>query len=499
MSENKKSLAIKIAALILYSAVIFIGALYHEYWFDEAQAWVIARDCDIPGILAIMRQEGHPPLWHLILHIFASMGLPVFALGVISWAVSVVTAAIVIFRMPAKPYLKAAMLMSGGMIYINSVVSRSYCLINLILVITAIIFPERKSRPVLFGLLVALLANTHVMMCGLVGIYGIYMLYDLFSGWKSSTKKQNTLSIAGLGIAGLGVIALVLPLLGSMSSNAFAAGTEYTVSGVVYSLAYSLSDICGSAAGQVLPFAVRTVLAALLQIFVVVLIVFCHGKKRTFGAMLVFSALFIVVTEVIWYSSPNRGAVYVFTLAAIYVSGRDEKEKPPKSRDTRSAFIKKLSVYDEKIRGALPAVMSAALFVTTPVGVYYYVRDISEDFYPSAKTAAFINENISETALLVTDDDTYSDIAAYLPGRKLYSIANASFYTYGRHEIITEHNNDAVARVLRGYDEIYLISYDNNTGDVVYKSPECINFYRGSFSYSISRLDENDVHVIIGQ
>ncbi len=497
--KSKKSLVIKTAALVLYSAVILIGAVFHEYWFDEAQAWVIARDCDIKGIFAIMRQEGHPALWHLILHIFASAGAPVYALGAVSLAVSSVTAALIIFRLPAKPYLKAALLMSGGMIYINSIVSRTYCLIDLILVMIAIIYPERRKRPVLFGLLVALLANTHVMMCGLVGIYGIYMLYDLFSGLKSSTKKQNALKIAGLGIAGLGVAALVLPLLGCMSSNAIAAENEYTLSGVLYSLFTSLADISGSAAGQVLPFAVRTVLSVLLEIFIVIIFVFGRKKKSAFFAMLMFTAMFIVVNEVIWYSSPNRGAVFVFTLAAIYVSGRDEKEKPREKRGIESELVKKLSVYDKKISGSLSAVMSAALFATTPIGVYYYARDISGDFFPSAKTAAFINENISPDALLLTYTDAFPDIAAYLPGRTLYSLANADHYTYGRHEIITEHDKSAVANVLGKYDEIYLISYDADVGEVLYESPESVNFYLGSVTYYVTKLEEKDISGIIGQ
>ena len=54
--------------LLIYVVLIFIVVLNHEQWADEAQAWLLARDSSLFGLLfKNMRYEGHPPLWHLIL------------------------------------------------------------------------------------------------------------------------------------------------------------------------------------------------------------------------------------------------------------------------------------------------------------------------------------------------------------------------------------------------------------------------------------------------
>lgn len=60
----KKNKIIKILSLAAYSLFILALVLNHEYWFDEAQAWNIARDNDIIGIFGMIKYEGHPPLWH---------------------------------------------------------------------------------------------------------------------------------------------------------------------------------------------------------------------------------------------------------------------------------------------------------------------------------------------------------------------------------------------------------------------------------------------------
>jgi len=41
---------------------------FHEPWFDEVQAWMIARCATIKELLTVIpHYEGHPPLWHMIL------------------------------------------------------------------------------------------------------------------------------------------------------------------------------------------------------------------------------------------------------------------------------------------------------------------------------------------------------------------------------------------------------------------------------------------------
>ena len=55
-----------VLALCLYALAILVVGAQHEAWFDEAQAWLIARDATpLEIITRYAHYEGSPPLWHL--------------------------------------------------------------------------------------------------------------------------------------------------------------------------------------------------------------------------------------------------------------------------------------------------------------------------------------------------------------------------------------------------------------------------------------------------
>lgn len=62
---------------IAYVTVTVTVSCFHEPWFDEAQAWLIARDCSWKELLTVRTHyEGHPPLWWMLLAIPAKLGMP---------------------------------------------------------------------------------------------------------------------------------------------------------------------------------------------------------------------------------------------------------------------------------------------------------------------------------------------------------------------------------------------------------------------------------------
>lgn len=61
----------------MYAVVVIVVMCFHEPWFDEAQSWLIARDCSWHDLLLVRpHYEGHPPLWWLLLAIPARLGVP---------------------------------------------------------------------------------------------------------------------------------------------------------------------------------------------------------------------------------------------------------------------------------------------------------------------------------------------------------------------------------------------------------------------------------------
>ena len=69
----------RLHCIVLAAYVIVVATVmcFHEPWFDEAQAWLIARDCSWREmILERPHYEGHPPLWWMMLAIPAKLGVP---------------------------------------------------------------------------------------------------------------------------------------------------------------------------------------------------------------------------------------------------------------------------------------------------------------------------------------------------------------------------------------------------------------------------------------
>ncbi|MBD5384104.1 MAG: hypothetical protein HDR72_03780 [Ruminococcaceae bacterium] len=476
-----KKKIIGLLSFTAYSAVILILILNHEYWFDEAQAWNIARDNDIAGIIGMIRYEGHPPLWHFVLKIFTSLGCSWQALGLVSWGVSVTAAAVVIFALPIKPYFKAAVLLSSGMLYINSVVSRVYCLVNLLVVLLAWLYPNRKKHPLLFGILVAMLANTHICMCGLVGIIGIFMLIDYFKDFKTNTAGQNVLNSFGLLIAGAGVVLLILPLLGSFNSNDFAVEKTYTVGGIVESFITAPTEIVNFGCQSNLPAFPGLLFSIIIQISMFIWFVFLRKKRRTFTIALVFTLFYLVIVGVVWSAQPNRGALFIFSLAIICVMGREEQSASgEKENSSKSRIVEKFLKFDSQTEKSLSVLCAVMLAMTIPSGVKYAVDDLCGEFAPHKAAAEYIKENIPEDALLVSSYDLYVALMTYLPERQIYSTLYNRFYTYCSHEFITESTDkDKFCKLAQTYDSIYYICapYDKNWNmDLVYINSNYIPF-----------------------
>lgn len=493
-----KSSIILLCLFIVYLALTFIGAAHHEIWYDEAQAWNIARGNDIPGIVAQMQYEGHPPLWHFLLHIFTSMGCSVDVMPFISWVITAVTAGLMLWKSPFEPALKGILLFSGGFLFYWSVNSRSYCLIPLLLVLIAMVYKKRSEKPLLYGLLVALLANTHMMMCGLVGILGIFMIIDLFSLWKSSTRRQNILRIAGLLIAGAGVIALVLPLLMSFQSVNLGNDMELTFGNIMSRLTFSLSNIVQSALmdsnDALLPTALKYIIDMVFSIVMILVLLCLRRHKRSLIIHLVFALFYIIVCEVLWFSLPPRGLVFLFMFAFVYWLAKEEPspvqdEKPSHRHVQLPERLKALEKKADKCCCVLLCVLSAA---SIPMGSFILLQDYTKDYSQSKKCAEFIRDNISTDAVFITTNDQFPQYSAYLPEYTFYFLGTNEFMNYTSHTMeepisLSSPYCEKAYEDLKNYDELYLLDFS-----II----QCYDFeilYNGSGSLigSTNRSDEN--------
>jgi len=161
MRLNRDRIAAPIA-LAAFACLLLVVGSHHEPWFDEAQAWLIAREGSPWFIVSQgVRFEGTPALWHLVLWAVQRLGLPYGGLWLVSSALACGGAAIVLYRAPFPMLMRVGLIFSYFFAYQYSVVARSYALDLLFLPLLAWLFEARFRKPLFYLGVLGLVANTN--------------------------------------------------------------------------------------------------------------------------------------------------------------------------------------------------------------------------------------------------------------------------------------------------------------------------------------------------
>lgn len=203
--------------VVFVAAVSAVSVLTHEPWRDETHAWLLAREWNVRELFGQMHYEGHFAPWHLMLHLPARAGLPVESMGWLAWAINAAMVAWFVRKAPLGGWAKACVALSCGILYVNPVISRCYVLVPPVLFGLAALWQKRDEWPIVFGLLVALLANTHLCMEGTAGLLFLAYAWQNVFG-RSDGKKWRAcgLQLVGLGVMGAGIcvaMAQLVPVL----------------------------------------------------------------------------------------------------------------------------------------------------------------------------------------------------------------------------------------------------------------------------------------------
>ncbi len=197
--------------LLAYIAFNLSFLVCHENWRDEAQAWLLARELSIPELFAQMSYEGHPCLWHLLLMPLAKLGLPYVSMNILSLTIMSVAAALFLWKSPLPLPMKALALFGIGFSYYYPVISRSYCLIPLFVFMMACFYPARREKPLRYGLAIALLVQTHIIMLGMAAAASLVWLCEAIAGYRRD-RERRALRVQGAGLA-LPLLSFILLLL----------------------------------------------------------------------------------------------------------------------------------------------------------------------------------------------------------------------------------------------------------------------------------------------
>ncbi len=234
----KKDFYYAIGMTALFLLVGGYAAAHHEMWRDEIQAWLLARDsASLSELLANMKYEGHPALWHICLMPLSRIS----ASPVMMQAFHLLIAAATVFlftRFAPFHWLHKLLFCFGYFaLYEYAIVARNYALGLLLITIFCVLFRERYKRFVWIGIVLILLAHTSVHALIVTIAIGVALMVEYLYFYCCKAGDAHELLTEGrrriwLGfiLIGIGIVTAVLQL-NPPADTGFAVGWNFRFDG----------------------------------------------------------------------------------------------------------------------------------------------------------------------------------------------------------------------------------------------------------------------------
>lgn len=439
---------------ILYFVIALICVCHHEIWRDEAQVWLVARDLNLWGIFDHVRNEGHPLLWYFLVFPFAKSGLPVFSMQLVSFVFMSIAAGVFLWTSPFNRVVKTTVIFSAGFLYFLTVISRNYSLIPLFLFLMAYYYPQQKEKPYHYAVSLALLAHTHILMCGFcTGMAVLFFKDNILANWKTEDKKKF---IAPFLVIFLSLLSVVIYIATRPEMND--SVTNY-MSNFYSNIFKTIRTLLINIYGQI----TFSSLIAGIMIFAAHVILFRKNIGLFFVSIFSIAYQFYVYMFV-WQTSPEKA--FTLLLVLLFCFWVVFKQKPEKYIGT--------------------SIVLACIFGVSMNLSYNAVKnDIKFQYSDAKRTAEFIENNIEKDAVLLSNLPIASTaVVAYCDkNRKFYSPYTNKFYTYEfygknqnnykEYEIPETLKKEKVYFLFFGLpDTIFYKTQPNNKDDIIYKSGE---------------------------
>lgn len=170
------------AVLVIYTIAHLCMAIFHEPFFDEAEAWQIAKCVSLKTLLfETTHYEGHPPLWHLLLMPLAKAGAPYeVSLTLVSLVFMGAAVFLILWYAPFPRIVRLLLPFTYFYFYQYGVISRVYCLMTLEFVLLAIAYRVRNDKPGRYVTVLMLLCVTSAYGVVIAGGLALVWLWEIW-------------------------------------------------------------------------------------------------------------------------------------------------------------------------------------------------------------------------------------------------------------------------------------------------------------------------------
>ncbi|MCB0795477.1 MAG: hypothetical protein KDB88_12130, partial [Flavobacteriales bacterium] len=115
------------AVLVLFACWLFAAMGQHGMWLDEMQHWCLARDSnDLVDLFHNTRNEGHPPLWHLLLFFITRTTSDPVAMQVLHGLIALCSIYLVLWHAPFPLSWRVLLVFGYFFAFEYAVISRNY-------------------------------------------------------------------------------------------------------------------------------------------------------------------------------------------------------------------------------------------------------------------------------------------------------------------------------------------------------------------------------------
>jgi len=369
IAKNIKKNWLLYLVFFIYIVLIFVAVSKHEQWADEAQAWLLARDTSLFGLLfKHLRYEGHPPLWYLILMIPSKI-LPYKAISIISALIAIVGVYILLYRSSFPLIIKLLLPFTYFIFYQYGVIARSYVLLPILLFSIAAIYKDKTNQIYLFTVLVCLLANVSVFSTLIALSIMFVHLIDLIKERKSLSKDLVIKQVIAYMIFAL-VVAFIAIVLWQPEDSSFARGYRYEIKHF-----FNMSR-------NILNAAMTEKEYISISILIISLIWFWQTKLSLLYLVSTLSVL--ALFSIKYYNSWHLGFIFLIWVFVMWISFGEQREHRIKNHWFEN-ILKKLTI--------------VSILVVLGFNIYWAFSAFSHDFNGNYSAGKAISEYIKTNNL----------------------------------------------------------------------------------------------------
>lgn len=401
MENKKKHFQWEWLVFGIFLLAYIVVTVFHEPWFDEAEAWQIAKCASLKEILFVNpHYEGHPPLWHLILRIPICLGIPYeIGLKVITGIFSSISVWLIIFKAPFSKYVRYMLPFGYFIFYQFGVISRPYCMMVLAFLLIAISFKKRNEKPIFFILSMAFLCLTSAYGILLAGGIAIAWVIEIIcdKSWASFSdfwKDRRVYELIVLFFFALWLIYCIVPSENTRAIFEKGNTIGFDITSVLYTFFVMIPDCFLTSINQgyfgELSVSIPVVISCAIMELFILFIVLYQIKTKKIKFFLIPLFIFAIFFAFVYNNVHHIGAIVCLFIFALWISFEEKQER------IFGEYLKDKFKFFEKNEDKIKQFVKMGTFVCLAIPVFWTcvasINEINYKYCFSRDTAQFFKE-----------------------------------------------------------------------------------------------------------